>query len=210
MENENDYEIRLEKNIEHRETEIVIRESFWNVYRPGCYEHFIMHKLRESEDFVEDLNFVLVKNHRIIGQVAFVKSSIKTADNNEIFTLTMGPVCIMPAFQRQGYGKILIDFATKKAAELGFCAILIEGNIDFYKNCGFDFARNFGLRYKGISEGDDDSFFLCKELIPGFLTGFSGIYESPKVYEVSKEEVEKFDKGFPEKEKLKLPGQIFE
>ena len=58
--------------------------------------------------------------------------------------------------------------------------------------------------------GQDISEFLCKELIPGYLDGITGVYQTPKGYYVEDADVEEFDKNFPPKEKLKLPGQIFE
>jgi hypothetical protein len=87
--------------------------------------------------------------------------------------------------------------------------VLIEGNIDFYSHCGFTFAREFGIRYHDLPEDADSSFFLCKELIPGYLKGVTGVYQTPQGYYVKDEEVDEFDKGFPTKEKLKLPGQLF-
>ena len=97
-----------------------------------------------------------------------------------------------------------------KAAELGFGAVLFEGNIDFYGKSGFDYARKFGIRYHDLPEGADDSFFLCKELIPGYLDEVIGVYQTPQAYYVDDADVEEFDKNFPAKEKLKLPGQIFD
>jgi len=121
----------------------------------------------------------------------------------------MGPIGITPELKRQGYGKALLDYSLEKAADLGFGAVLFEGNIGFYGNSGFDYARNFGIRYHDLPEGADDSFFLCKELIPGFLNGVTGVYQTPKGYYVDDAEVEGFDKDFPPKQKLKLPGQLF-
>jgi hypothetical protein len=97
----------------------------------------------------------------------------------------------------------------EKAAELGYGAVLFEGNIGFYGKCGFTYAREFGIRYHDLPEGADDSFFLCRELIPGYLDGITGIYQTPQGYYVDDSDVEEFDKTFPPKQKLKLPGQIF-
>ena len=123
--------------------------------------------------------------------------------------MTMGPICIAPKFQRKGYGKILLDYSIAKAASLGCGALCFEGNIDFYGKSGFTFARNFGIRYHGLPEDADDSFFLCKELTDGYLDGITGEYFTPQGYFISEEEIEKFDKMFPHKEKRTLPGQIF-
>ncbi|MBP5256602.1 MAG: GNAT family N-acetyltransferase [Clostridia bacterium] len=127
----------------------------------------------------------------------------------DVPVLTMGPICIAPELKRQGYGKALLDFSLEKAAALGCGAVLFEGNIGFYGKCGFDYARKFGIRYHDLPEGADDSFFLCKELVPGYLNDVTGIYRTPQGYYVNENDVEEFDKSFPPKEKLKLPGQIF-
>ncbi len=97
----------------------------------------------------------------------------------------------------------------EKAAELGYGAVLFEGNIGFYGKCGFTYAREFGIRYHDLPDDADNSFFLCKELIPGYLDGITGVYQTPQGYYADDSDVEEFDKGFPAKVKLKLPGQIF-
>ncbi len=207
--NKNDYIIRLETKKDYREVENLVRESFWNVYRPGCSEHYVIHVLRDDLAFVKELDFVMEQKGRLIGQNMFMKTIIEVDDGRTIDILTMGPIGITPELKRQGYGKALLDYSLEKAADLGFGAVLFEGNIGFYGNSGFDYARNFGIRYHDLPEGADDSFFLCKELIPGFLNGVTGVYQTPKGYYVDDAEVEGFDKDFPPKQKLKLPGQLF-
>ena len=202
--------IRLEKEEDYREVENLVRESFWNVYKPGCSEHYVIHRLHSDPAFIKELDFVMEKDGKIIGQNIFMKTVINSDDGRDIEVLTMGPICITPELKRQGYGKILLDYSLEKAAELGFGAVLFEGNIDFYGKSGFDYARNFDIRYHDLPEGADSSFFLCKDLISGYLDGISGVYQTPQGYCVDDVEVEEFDKNFPPKEKLKLPCQIFE
>ena len=205
----NDCIIRLERKEEHREIENLVRESFWNVYRPGCLEHYVLHTLRDDEAFVPDLDFVMEKDGRPIGQNVFVKAKIQSDDGREIPIVTMGPICITPELKRKGYGKKLLDYSLEKAAEMGFGAVCFEGNIDFYGKSGFTFASKFGIRYHGLPEGADSSFFVCRELIPGYLDGITGEYATPQGYFVDEAAAEEFDKAFPHKEKLKLPGQLF-
>lgn len=207
--NKNDYTIRLERNEDYREVENLVREAFWNVYRPGCSEHYVIHVLRDDPAFVEELDFVMEQDGRLIGQNMFMKTVIEADDGREIPILTMGPIGITPELKRKGYGKKLLDYSLQRAAEQGFGAVLFEGNIDFYGKSGFDFAGNFGIRYHDLPEDADASFFLCKELIPGYLDGITGVYQTPQGYYVDDTDVEEFDKGFPAKEKLRLPGQIF-
>ena len=207
--NTNDITIRLETKEDQRTVENLIREAFWNVYRPGCYEHYVMHVLRNDPAFVKELDFVLEKDGRLIGQNMFMRTRIDSDDGRAVPVLTMGPICITPEFKRRGYGKLLLDATLERAAAMGFGAVLFEGNIDFYGKSGFTFARDFSIRYHDLPEGADDSFFLCKELLPGYLRGITGVYQTPQGYYVDEADVEAFDRTFPPKEKLRLPGQIF-
>lgn len=159
--NKNDYIIRLERKEEYREVEKLVREAFWNVYRPGCLEHYVLNQLRTDEAFVSELDFVMEKDGQLIGQNMFMKAVIQADDGRDIPIMTMGPICIAPEFKRQGYGKILLDYSLEKATELGCGALCFEGNIDFYGKSGFTFAREFGIRYHGLSEGAD---FLNKRI----------------------------------------------
>ena len=207
--NKNNIAFRLERKEEYRQVEALVRESFWNVYRPGCVEHYLLHLLRGHSDFVPELDIVTVEDGKIIGQNVFVKTVIRADDGRNIPLMTMGPVCVANELKRQGYGKMLLDYSLAKAAEAGCGALCFEGNIDFYGKSGFSFAENFGIRYHGLPEGADASFFLCRELIDGYLDGITGEYATPYAYLIDETEAEDFDKSFPYKEKLKLPGQIF-
>ena len=207
--NKNDYTIRLERSEEHRDVENLVREAFWTVYRPGCSEHYVIHVLRDDPAFVKELDFVMEQDGRLIGQNMFMKTVIEADDGTVVPVLTMGPIGILPELKRQGYGKALLDYSLEKAMELGFGAVLFEGNIDFYGKSGFDYADRFGIRYHDLPEDADASFFLCKELVPGYLDGVTGVYQTPQGYYVDDADVDAFDKAFPPKEKLKLPGQIF-
>ena len=204
-----DYTIRLEKEEEYREVENLVRESFWNVYRPGCLEHYVLHQLRKDPDFVPELDLVMEADGRLIGQNMFMRAEICADDGRSVPIMTMGPICITPELKRQGYGKILLNASLEKAAALGCGALCFEGNIDFYGKSGFKYASEYGIRYHGLPEGEDASFFLCRELIPGYLDGITGEYATPAGYFVDEAEAKEFDKQFPPKEKLKLPGQIF-
>ena len=222
--NTNNYTIRLEKKEDYRAVENLVRESFWNVYRPGCSEHYVIHVLRDDPAFVKELDFVMrlsvqqndpvdhsvaKQDGKLIGQNMFMKTIIEADDGRTIPVLTMGPIGITPELKRKGYGKDLLDYSLEKAAGMGFGAVLFEGNIDFYGKSGFDFASKYGIRYHDLPEDADSSFFLCKELIPGYLDDVTGVYQTPQGYYVKDEDVDEFDKEFPPKEKLKLLGQIF-
>lgn len=209
--NKDHINIRLERKEEYREVENLVRESFWNVYRPGAQEHFVLKKLRDDKDFVPELDFVMEDNGKLIGQNIFVRAEIKADDGRKIPIMTMGPICIAPEFKRKGYGKLLLDYSLEKAKELGCKAVCFEGNIDFYGKSGFVVAATLGIRYHGMPEGEVADFFLCKELEPGYFDSVTGEYATPQGYFVAEEnpeEFEAYDAEFPEKEKLHLPGQL--
>ncbi len=205
----NNVKFRLEKKEDYRAVENLVRESFWNVYRPGCSEHYVIHVLRDDPAFVKELDFVMEEDGRLIGQNMFMKTFVDADDGRKIPVLTMGPICIAPELKRRGYGKALLDYSLEKAAAIGFGAVLFEGNIEFYGKSGFDFASRFGIRYHDLPEDADSSFFLCKELIAGYFDGITGVYRTPEGYYVKDCDVEEFDREFPPKEKLRLPGQLF-
>lgn len=207
--NTNGISIRLESQEDYAATETLVRESFWNVYRPGCSEHYVLHVLRDDPAFIPELDLVMELDGRLIGQNMFMHTVIDADDGRTIPVLTMGPICIANDLKRKGFGKRLLDESLRRAAAMGFGAVLFEGNIDFYGKSGFDYASRFGIRYHDLPEDADASFFLCRELISGYLDGITGVYQTPQGYYVDDTDVEEFDRAFPPKKKLKLPGQIF-
>jgi len=201
--------IRNEIPSDYPTVENLVRESFWNVYRPGCLEHFVLHTLRDDPAFVPELSFVMESDGQIIGQNCFVRAFISADDGRQIPIMTMGPICIANGLKRKGYGKKLLDYSLEKAKALGCGALCFEGNIAFYGKSGFVYASEKGIRYHGLPEDADASFFLCKELIPGYLDGITGVYATPQGYYVDEAAAEEFDKTFPPRQKQKLPGQLF-
>ena len=201
--------IRPETEADYRKTENLTRESFWNVYRPGCMEHYVLHCYRKDPAFVPELDLVMELNGELIGQVIYVRSEILCDDGRRVPIMTFGPIGIAPAFKRQGYGKRLLDYSMEQARTMGAGALAITGNIDFYGKSGFVPAKTKGVRYADDPEAD---YFLIKELTPGFLDGISGTYRDPDGYfvcEKNPEAFEQFEATFPAKKKLKLPGQLF-
>lgn len=201
--------IRLEEKSDYRTVENLTREAFWNVYRPGCMEHYVLHCYRNDPAFVPELDFVMELDGELIGQVIYVRSEINCDDGRKIPIMTFGPISIAPAFKRQGYGKLLLDYSINQAEKLGAGALAITGNIDFYGKSGFVPAKTKEIRYADDPEAD---YFLIKELKQGFLNGISGTYKDPEGYfvcEKNPEAFEKYEATFPAKQKLKLLGQLF-
>ena len=205
--------IRNETPADYRAIENLTRESFWNVYRPGCTEHYVLHCYRSAPDFVPELDFVMEKDGELIGHVMYSRSEITTSGGKAIPIMTFGPISIAPGYKRQGYGKRLLDYSMEKARDMGAKALAITGNIDFYGKSGFVVASTKGIRY---ADADPDDtvvpYFLIKELETGFLDSITGTYHDPESYLVAEKDpegFEAFEARFPPKEKKKLPGQIF-
>ena len=201
--------IRRETSADYAAVEYLTREAFWNVYRPGCNEHYVVYILRQDPDFVPELDLVMERDGQLIGHVLYMHSKIIADDGREISMMTFGPISIRPDLQRQGLGKYLLDYSMEQARELGAGVLCIEGNIDFYGKSGFVVAGTRGIRYHGEPEQESIPYVLLKELRPGFLDGVTGVYHTPKSYYVDEAAAEEFDRNFPPKEKLKLPGQLF-
>lgn len=200
------YTIRRETPADYRTIENLTREAFWNVYRPGCMEHYVLHQFRDRPDFVPKLDLVMEIDGEIMGHVMYVRSAIKTDDGRTVPMMTFGPISIAPAYKRKGYGTVLLRYSMEKAKEMGAGALAITGNFNFYGKSGFVVSKTKGVRYEDDPNAD---YFLIAELEPGFLDGISGTYKDPDGYFVDEQDVEAFDKAFPPKKKLKLPGQLF-
>ena len=207
--NQKEYIIRLEREEDYREVEALTREAFWNVYRPGCMEHYVLHCYRDDAAFVPELDLVMEVDGKIIGHVMYAHSAIKADNGSMIPIMTFGPISIAPEYKRQGYGKILLDYSMEQAEKMGAGALAITGNIDFYGKSGFVPAKTRGIRYEDDPEAD---YFLIKELKPGFLSGVCGMYKDPEGYFICEKDpdgFEQFEATFPPKEKKKMPGQLF-
>lgn len=203
--------IRLEQPQDYREVENLTREAFWNVYRPGCMEHYVLNQYRSNPDFISKLDFVMEENGCIIGHVMFSKAEITLTDGSIFPSWTFGPISIHPDHKRKGYGLKLLTYALERAKAMGIGLLQMEGNIDFYRHAGFDLASKLGIHYHGMPKEDEVPFFLAQELIPGYWGYREGTYCPPKGYFVADEHPEAFEAyeaTFPKKEKLRLPGQL--
>ena len=192
-------QIRLEQPADYREAEQVTREAFWNYYSPGCMEHYLLHIMRSSPNFVPELNFVAVADGQIIGNIVFMKSFILGDDGKHYEVLSMGPISILPAFQRNGVGRMLIEHARAVAKEVGYRAILLCGDPSYYTKVGFTAAEHFGIRTS------ENKYFAALHVCPlhaDALNGVTGRYFEDEIYNVDEAAVKAFDAHFPPKERL--------
>lgn len=203
--------IRLEQPQDYREVENLTREAFWNVYAPGCVEHYVLNQYRSNPDFIPELDFVMEEDGRIIGHIMFSKAEIVKENGKILPSWTFGPISIHPDYKRKGYGLKLLKHALGKAREMGIGVICMEGNIDFYKHAGFVVASTLGIHYHAEPKDAVVPYFLAQELIPGYLNGVEGTYHTPKGYYVAfedKEAFEAYEATFPPKEKKRQEGQL--
>jgi len=201
--------IRIETPADFSAAENLTREAFWNVYRPGCTEHYVLHSFRGKAGFVPELSLVMELNGKLIGHVMYVRSEIHADDGRIIPVMTFGPISIAPDYKRQGWGTVLLRESMRRAELLGAGALAIEGSIGFYGKSGFVTASARGIHYAAEPRDAEVPYFLIRELKPGFLAGVAGTYRDPEGYFVDEAEAERFDAQFPPKEKQKLPGQLF-
>lgn len=197
--------IRRERPEDYSYVENMTREAFWNVYRPGCSEHYLLHTYRTDPDFIPELDLVMELDGQIIGHVMYVRSVINADDGRQIPIVTFGPISIAPEWQGKGYGKYLVIESMKLAAQMGAGAVAITGSNVFYGKCGFSIAHTRGIRYENNPTAP---YFLIAELKPGFLDGITGTFRDPDGYDIDEQKAEEFDAAFPPKERLKLPGQL--
>lgn len=204
--------IRLEQPADYREVENLTREAFWNVYAPGCVEHYVLNQYRSNPDFIPELDFVLEGDDgKIIGHVMYSKAELIAEDGTVLPAWTFGPISIHPDYKRKGYGLKLLNHSLDKAREMGVGVICMEGNIDFYKHAGFVVASTLGIHYHAEPKDAEVPYFLAQELIPGYLNGIEGTYHTPKGYYVAfenKEAFEAYEATFPTKEKKHQKGQL--
>lgn len=191
--------IRPEEEKDHRIVEELTREAFWNLYIPGCNEHLLVHKLRQHDDFIAELDFVAVKDGTIAGNIMYSRSYILLPDGKKYDTVTFGPVSVLPEMQNQGIGSALIKHSLKEAASRGYKAVIIYGYPQYYEKFGFKSAKSFNITN---TEGEYPAAHLILELEKDALKGISGkSFETNVFAGLGEEETEEFDKSFKPKEK---------
>lgn len=190
--------IRLEEESDFEKVEYLIREAFWDVYRPGCSEHLLVHKIRKVPAFVKELSYVACDNNKIVGNIIYSRARVVNEDNLEYEVLCMGPLSVLPAYQRRGIGSQLLQETLDKARKLGYKAVIIFGNPGFYERFGFKNAQQFMIQ---TSSGENFDAFMALELQEGVLDGISGKFYEDKVFEIEDDELEAFEKRFPYREK---------
>ena len=197
--------IRLETENDFTETEVLTREAFWDVYKPGCDEHFILHKMREVPAFVKELDFVAVEDNRITGNIIYTKAKVVNDDNVEHEVLCMGPLSVLPSYQKKGIGSKLINHTVCRANEYGFKGVIIFGNPGYYKRFGYNDASLYNIK---TSDGSNFDAFMALELYENSLKGIDGKFYEDPVFKIDSDDLETFEKRFPFKEKHVTETQL--
>lgn len=196
--------IRNERESDYKIVEDITRKAFYNVYVPGCMEHYLVHIMRGHEDFIPELDFVIELDGQIVGNIMYTKAKLTDEGGTEKEIVTFGPVSILPKYQRKGYGKMLIEHSLKRAAELGYEAVVIMGSPANYVGSGFQCCRKYNIC---VEKEKYPAAMLVKELKPGALDGKRWFYSDSPVMNVDEREAQAFDDGLEKMEKKWMPSQ---
>jgi predicted N-acetyltransferase YhbS len=197
-------EIRMETTEDWHNVELMTQHAFWNKHNPGCDEHYLVHKLRLDKDYLPEISRVAVKDGEIIGCIMYSKARVVDgAETHEI--ITFGPLCIEPKWQGCGVGELLLRETMILAANKGYKGIVIFGEPDYYPRIGFKTCDNFNIT---TADGKNFDAFMGFELTKDSMNYIRGKFYESEVFEnLPKEEVEDYNKKFPQLKKLRFPGQ---
>ena len=159
--------IRPERVSDYQQVEDIIRQAFYNLYTPGCTEHYLAHAIRPHPDFLPELDLVLELDGRVVGNIMYTKSTLVDEAGKEKGILTFGPVCIRPGLQRRGYGRLLMEESFRRASAMGYEAIVIFGDPNNYVGRGFQSCKKHRVH---LEDGTYPAAMLVKELEPAGLT----------------------------------------
>ena len=196
--------IRNEEETDFEKVEEITRKSFWNLYIPGCIEHYLVHVMRSHKDFLPELDLVIEADNQIIGNIMYTRAKLIDESGEEKDILTFGPVCILPEYQRKGYGKILMERSFEQAAVLGYDVIVIFGNPNNYVNRGFKSCKKYNIC---LENGTYPAAMMVNELKQEALDGRKWVYYDSPVMKINEQEAERFDEGFESLEKKYQPSQ---
>lgn len=196
--------IRREEQEDHAIVEDITRKSFYNLYVPGCFEHYLVHIMRDHPDFVPELDFVIELDGQVVGNIMYTRARLVDEAGGEKEILTFGPVCIAPEHQRKGYGKMLMEHSFEEARRLGYDTIVIFGSPANYVSRGFQSCKKYHVSLEG---GKYPAAMMVKELVPGGLAGKKWVYYESSVMDVSPQDAQRYDDALEPMEKLHLPSQ---
>ncbi|MCR5027286.1 MAG: N-acetyltransferase [Methanobrevibacter sp.] len=199
--------IRLESENDHSEVENLVRNSFWNIYRPGAYEHLIVHNLRNHPSFIKELAYVIEKDEKIIAHINYSKGEITFDNEKSKNAIVLGPVSVDKNCQNQGYGTELINYTLDLISETDIDYIFVVGDENYYSRFGFESASAYNLFLEGTDTDEENPFFMIK-IFNDEINLKKGIFSNPDVFNVNQKDVDEFDKKFQYKEKITHENQL--
>ena len=198
--------IRLEQQDDYSDVENMVRNAFWNIYRPGAFEHYIVHELRNHPSFIKDLAYVIEKDSRIIGHINYSNGIINYENDGSENAVVLGPIAIDESYQNQGYGSKLIEFTLTIAKDIGIPYVLVVGDENYYSRFGFVSASRYGIYLEGTDINEECPFFMIKIFDKSKVK--RGIFQNPDVFDVDENDVDEFDKRFVFKKKEVNENQL--
>lgn len=197
-------EIRNETMADRQAVEELTRRAFYNIYAPGCTEHYLVRIMREHGDFIPQLDLVALLDGEIVGNIMYTRARLVDEQGQEKPILTFGPISVAPEHQRRGYGKALIEESFRRAAEMGYDVVVIFGSPANYVARGFQSCKRHNICLEG---GRFPAAMLVKELVPGVLDGRRWFYYDSPVMAVDESAARQYDDTLPPMEKKWLPSQ---
>ena len=200
-------EIRPESENDYLKVEELVRNSFWNVYRPGAYEHFIVHNLRGDESFMENMAYVIEDDGKIIGDINYSVGEIRYENDVEPAVI-LGPVAVDITCQNQGLGSKLIRYTLKILEKENIPFVFVVGDENYYSRFGFKTASDYGIFLEATDLNDKNPFFMIKIFNRHKLRDGQVIFHIPDVFHVNQSDVDEFDRQFEFRKKLIKQGQL--
>lgn len=196
--------IRREEPTDYRKVEEITREAFWNLYCPGCLEHFLANQIRKHEEFIPELTFVIEVDGEVVGSIFYTYCKIVKKNGEEVQAISFGPVSIAPKLHRQGLGRKLITYSIEEAKRLGHRAIILGGFRYHYEPYGFEGVKKYGIY---MVDGKFYTGIMALPLYEGALDNCEGVVHFSEALAPDETKLEAYDSTFPPREKLVLPCQ---
>ena len=196
--------IRNEKESDYSIVEEITRKAFYNLYIPGCIEHYLVHIMRNHEDFIPELDFIAELDGQVIGNIMYTKAKLVDESGFEKEILTFGPISVLPEYQRKGYGKLLMEHSFQETARLGYDVIVIFGSPANYVGRGFQSCKKYNIC---LENHRYPAAMMVKELKEHVLDGRKWFYYDSPVMNIDEEEARRYDDSLEKMEKKHLPSQ---
>ena len=144
-ENEKDYDVIYD----------VVKTAFSKASHCDGNEQDLVNNLRKGSAYIPELSLVANDNDKIVGYIMFTKINI--GENEEI---ALAPLAVLPEYQRQGIGSLLVKEGHRIAKELGYNYSVVLGSENYYPKFGYVPAKVYGI--KAPFEVDDKNFMAVK------------------------------------------------